>query len=86
MSYRVKEMDYDTRRKPKTDRSCVRCQKDIKPDSPVRYVHLVDGGNFILHPEDEAIYAQASRSDDLGAWLIGMDCARLEGLEWTHPA
>lgn len=89
LSYRTKELDYDARRQSKTDRACVRCQRDIKPSSPARGVHLVDGGNFILHPDDEEKYQQANprgHGGDLGAWLLGMDCARQIGLEWSTPA
>lgn len=83
-SYRTLELDYDARGKSKTDRSCVRCQRDIKPQSPVRSVHLVDGGCFILHPADEKKYEQQSdKHGDLGAWLIGMDCAKQIGMEWS---
>lgn len=82
--YRTKELDYDARRKPKTDRSCVRCQKDIKPSSPTRSIHVVDGGAWILHPEDEASYAaQGPHNDDCGSFEVGMDCARIIGMEWT---
>ena len=80
--YRTTELDYDARRQPKTDRSCVRCQRDIKPGSPTRMVHVVDGGNWILHPNDEGIYV--SNAGDLGMFEVGMDCARIIGLEWTH--
>lgn len=84
--YRTKELDYDARRKPKTDRSCVCCQRDIKPESKARIVHLVDGGNFALHPQDENIYQQlTNKAGDLGAWLIGIDCARTLGTEWSIP-
>jgi hypothetical protein len=79
--YRTTELDYDSRRKPKTNRSCVRCQRDIKPFSPARSVHVIDGGISILHPEDEDKYVPDG--DDCGAFLVGMDCARLIGMEWT---
>lgn len=82
-AYRIKEIDYDARREPKTNRFCVRCQKDIKPTSPARTVHLVDGGVFALHPDDESKYI--SDNGDQGAWLVGMDCARIIGMEWTVP-
>jgi len=49
-------------------------------------VHLVDGGGYVLHPEDEERYAE--ENDDGGAsdllWFpIGTDCARKLGLAWT---
>lgn len=86
--YRTKELDYDARHRSKTKRACVRCQRDIKPESPARMIHLVDGGSFILHPDDEAIYKQAHGeivAGDLGAWLVGMDCAKTIGMEWSRP-
>lgn len=82
--YRTTFIDYDARREPKTDRFCVRCQKDIKTGSPARVVHFVDGNVMALHPEDEALYAQVvNKSGDGGMWLLGMDCARIVGLEWS---
>ena len=85
-SYRTTFIDYDARREPKTDRFCVRCQKDIRPDSPARVVHLVDGSTNALRPEDEAKYKQeGNQAGDQGAWLLGMDCAKQIGLEWSQP-
>lgn len=79
--YRTKFLDYDARREPKTDRYCVRCQKDLKKGAEFRQIHLVDGGAMILHPEDEAIYM--SDAGDLGTHLLGMECARIIGMEWS---
>lgn len=85
MGYRTKFIDPDTRRQPKTDRFCVRCQKDIKPQSPTRAVHLVDGGPYALYPDDERVYAiTGNTGSDLGMHLLGMDCAKTIGTEWTH--
>lgn len=81
--YHVKNLDGDYRREPKTDRFCVRCQKDIKEGSPSRAVHIVNGGHLILHPDDESSYVPDS--GDCGIYLVGMDCAKIIGLEWTHP-
>ena len=84
--YRTTFIDYDSRREPKTDRFCVRCQKDIKPDSPARVVHLVDGNVVALHPDDETLFAQqGEKSGDGGTWLLGMDCAKSVGFEWSRP-
>lgn len=83
-NYRTVELDYDARRQPKTDRSCVRCQKDIKPSSPTRSVHVVEGGIAILHPADEDKYAASGpHSGDCGSFEVGIDCARIIGMEWT---
>lgn len=85
--YRVKDIDQNCNApQPKTDRFCVRCQRDIKPKSPARMVHLVDGGPFALHPDDEPIYeTTGDKAGDLGAWLLGIDCARIIGMEWSNP-
>ena len=53
---RAKYTDPDFRKDPKTESYCARCQKDIKPGKPYRLVHLLDGGSYILHPEDEAAF------------------------------
>jgi hypothetical protein len=81
--YRTTNIDQDTRKQPKTDRFCVRCQRDIRPGTAARVVHLVDGGPFALHPGDEDKYPPNSPGD-LGAWLVGPDCAETIGLEWTR--
>lgn len=53
---RGKYTDPDFRKDPKTESYCARCQKDIKLGKPYRLVHLLDGGFFVLHPEDEAAF------------------------------
>lgn len=80
---RTKFVDYDARRNPQSDRHCVRCQKDLKPSQKVRWVHCVNGGLYALHPEDEKLYV--SDAGEMGWFPIGEDCARILGLEWTHP-
>jgi hypothetical protein len=82
--YRTIELDYDARRRPKTDRSCVRCQRDIKPSAPVRGIHVIEGGISILHPADESKYIPDN--GDCGFFILGMDCARIVGMEWTSEA
>ncbi len=74
-------LDADFRRESKTERYCCMCQKDIRPDQPVRHVHIIDGGMWVLHPQDEGIY----RPDggDCGSHLIGPNCARKLGMEWS---
>lgn len=80
---RTKFLDYDARRTPKTEHHCIRCQKDLKPGQPVRWIHCVNGGMFVLHPDDESSYV--SDAGDMGCWPIGNDCARILGIDWTHP-
>ena len=68
-------LDYDARPRPKTDRSCVRCQRDIKPGQPARIVRVLDA--MVLHPDD----AGAVGED----FLIGLNCAKKLGLEFSRP-
>jgi hypothetical protein len=68
-------IDYDARRKPRTKRFCVKCQKDLDPAKLVRRVYV--------HPDDIGRYQPSD--GDLGWWLIGNDCARILGMEWTRP-
>lgn len=91
--WRTKFLDFDARREPKTDRYCIKCQKDMAPDQVCRMVHIVDGGAMVLHPDDEEAYLAAGRAlpggqhpGDCGCHPIGGDCARKLGLDWTHAA
>lgn len=76
MSYRTKEFDGDYRRQPKTDRYCTYCQKDIKPESRTRSVYIVE--EHMIHPDDKHLY-----EGDVGTFIVGLDCARTIGMEWT---
>ena len=79
---RMKFMDPDFRRDPKTDQWCAICQKDIKGD-PKFYIHLIDGC-MALHPDDEDKWKdEGSVGEDYGIQPIGSDCAKRLGLEWT---
>lgn len=80
ISYRKTYLDPDYRKDPKTDLFCCRCQKDIKTKTH-RVVHLIEGGMWILHPEDEHLYE--SDNGDCGWFPIGNDCAKQVGLEFT---
>lgn len=74
----VYDSDPDWRRDPKTTFFCFRCQKDLKPGQPHRWIQVLDMMD-ILRPGDENITGKAS------AWYpVGMDCAKRIGLEWTH--
>jgi hypothetical protein len=80
---RTKFLDYDARHTPKTDFSCVMCQRDLDSrDGKVRWVHLVDDV-FVLHPADEELYTPDAH--DRGTFPIGPECAKKIGVEWTHP-
>lgn len=74
--FRTKFLDYDARRKPKTDHSCVKCQRDLKPGQPFRIVHVFEGA-FVVHPD-------GPQPDDVSAYPVGMDCAKAIGMEWTR--
>lgn len=80
MTARTRFLDYDARRKPKTQHSCIACQRDLKPGQPFRQVQMPSGEPFVIHPEDQALVTVET------LWHpIGEDCARKLGLEWTHP-
>ena len=76
ISIREMELDYDARPNPKTDRFCVKCQKDIHSDSKARKIRIYDGIR-IIHPEDSGLFLTWE------TFLVGMDCARQIGLEWS---
>ena len=75
-------IDYDSKPSPRTARSCVRCQKDLDPGKPVRRVYVTRDMEAV-HPDDLGRYLPSD--GDLGWRLIGNDCARLLGIEWTLP-
>ncbi|HEV7523049.1 MAG TPA: hypothetical protein VGP89_18245 [Candidatus Angelobacter sp.] len=70
-------LDYDTRTRNKTLRFCVRCQKDIKLEAKARIVRVTPEA-MVIHPED----VQAGIGED---FLIGVDCARKIGMEFSRP-
>lgn len=77
---RITFLDYDARKDPKTDRFCIKCQKDIKPGRRVRRVWLKGGGeSWVVHPDDRHLIPP----EDLDEWLLGMDCAKILGMEWS---
>ncbi len=84
--YRTTYIDQDNRRAVSDDKiRCIRCYKEIKNTSASRSVHLVDGGPFALHPDDEAIYAMTgNKAGDMGYFDIGLDCAKRIGIEFTR--
>ncbi len=84
MKYRTKYIDLDTRRDAKSDFHCYRCLKTIKPSSKYRMVHVVEGGWQALHRDDEALYVPDG--GDCGNHPLGMECAKIIGMEFTHTA
>lgn len=81
--FRTTFLDYDARRDPKTNRFCIKCQKDLKPGGSYHAVHIVGGGASILHPADEDLYVDDG--GDMNFFEVGNDCARQIGLEWCWP-
>lgn len=73
---RTKFLDYDARRKPKTSRYCVKCQRDFRVGDSVRVVRV--NGVAVVHPED----VTPGIGED---YLIGIQCAKVLGWEWTRP-
>lgn len=66
-----------------TDGCCYICHR---PLLNWRIIRVIDGGLYVLHPEDELEYYSSRDevlNDDLGVFYIGSECARSLGLEWT---
>lgn len=62
---------------PKTDLFCWRCFKDINPNSKYRFMFAEqDAYHLAIHPEDIGDI----KVDKLS---IGMNCAKIIGLEFT---
>jgi Zn ribbon nucleic-acid-binding protein len=91
---RTKWMDPDFRRDPKTPHFCVMCQRDLMPGQPHRAVRWELDKLEAIHPADwerAATEIPAQRAPQIGErtiehGLLGMDCARKLGLEWSVPA
>ncbi|MBW7932457.1 MAG: hypothetical protein H3C62_02350 [Gemmatimonadaceae bacterium] len=71
-------LDYDARRTPRTARYCARCQRDLAPGEVVRVAHLDVASMHLIHPEDV-------RPEEGILVLLGEDCARRIGWEYTRP-
>lgn len=85
---RTKWMDPDFRSVPKTERFCILCQKDLAPGAKHRIVHWEVDRYEAIHPDDLGgatveIVERRGRTDAVQRGLVGMDCARRLGLEWT---
>ena len=77
---RSKFIDFDARRNPKTSFWCVCCQRDLRGRQKPRFV-FVDERMEAVHPED--LSARGRLNGDIGWQLLGLDCARRLGLEWS---
>jgi hypothetical protein len=90
VTFRAKWMDPDFRRDPKTLHYCIMCGRDLKPGQPHRKVMYELDRFEAVHSEDWEIAEpeiRASRncnSDPVVYDLLGMDCARKLGLEWSR--
>jgi hypothetical protein len=79
----VMNADPDYRRDPQGDYFCNACHKAIDPDKPHRVAHVIEGGDYYLHPEDELLYEPDG--GDCGMYPLGNCCAKKLGLEWSTP-
>ena len=91
MPYRTKWMSPDFRRDPRTNRYCVVCQRDLKEGQPHRIVMFELDTYDAVHSEDweaaqQDILGRRTANDPVCIGLVGMDCAKRIGLEFTkHP-
>jgi galactose-1-phosphate uridylyltransferase len=87
---RTKLMCLDFRRVPQTDRYCALCQRDLQAGQPAREVRWELDKYEAVHPDDweeaeREVCARRGRADAVQRGLLGMDCARRLGLEWSAP-
>lgn len=78
---RTKFIDFDARPNPKTSRWCVMCQRDLKPGQPHRVVSFDHNTMLAVHPEDVSL-----ATVEISSGLLGADCAKKLGLEWSVAA
>lgn len=89
--FRSKWMDPDFRRVARTNRYCEMCQRDLKQGQPHRRIMYELDRYEAVHGEDWEVAAVDinQRRNTVTApvvyGLIGMDCAKRLGLEWTRP-
>lgn len=55
---------------------CAACGKELKSKNTF-FVHVIDGGSNVLHPEDEALYVEDA--GEMGHHEIGSECAKKFG-------
>lgn len=73
----LRHLDYDARREPKTDHSCIKCQRDLDPTKPFLTVRLLPGGSAqVVHPK-------GAQPAEFETWPIGQDCAYSLGIFWA---
>lgn len=77
-------IECNARPEPKTNRYCVVCQKDIKPGRPARVAEWELDTFHAIHVDDLGrARAEIIRPMDTG--LLGADCAKRLGLEYSRP-
>lgn len=91
VSYRTKYLDPDFRRNPKTNRYCIICQRDLKEGQPHRRICYELDVYEAVHADDWEIAAadistrRAPHLDAVQYELIGMDCAKRLGFDYSKP-
>lgn len=63
------------------DNPCVFCGRKVNPTRGFS-VHMVHGGQYALHRDDETAYV--SDGGDMGWWAIGSECAKRVPAEYRH--
>ncbi len=76
----IYDFDPDYRGNARGEVWCVLCQKALRPNAKYRFLHLINGGVDVLHPDDEALYTPDG--GDLGAHPVGNECVKKCG-EWA---
>lgn len=84
MTLRTKKLETTSAYERNTERYhgelCARYGRPVH--NPKHFVHLIDGGCIILHPDDEELYDEDDPGN-CGLYPIGSECAKnLEG--WTQ--
>ena len=80
MSYRVKQIDPDFRKTPRTDGNyCARCMKDINTGDNENEIYVSEDGFFMIHPLDRK---QAGKHY---VGMLGATCLKIvEREEWEE--
>ena len=69
---------------------CTCCGKVLLPGKARFYIHSIEGGRVVLHPDSEADYAalggKVTDSSDMGWWPVGPECARKFGKGFATPS
>lgn len=61
----------------RSNHPCIVCGKGVKETGPIWFVHVIDGGSRVLHPDDEAAYQPDG--GDCGCHPVGPECRKLFG-------